>query len=106
MKILRRIVCLFPSKLPQGMAEFEKWANDILDVYGLPNNDSTHFALATAVMHLNATDAYKPKEYFGRVLLKGAATQVAYAQMNLAKERQAAKAAEEAAKAVSTQNVE
>jgi len=95
MKILRRLLCLLPTRLPQGMQEFTEWADDILDVYGLPNNDSTHFALATSVMHLGATDAYKSKEYFGRVLLKGAATQVAYAQMNAAKERQAAKAAAE-----------
>lgn len=96
MKLLKRLRALLPSKLPQGMSEFDAWADDILDIYNLPNNDSTKFALATAIMHIGATECYKPKEYFGRTLLKGAATQIAYAKMNEMKERQAVRAKEEA----------
>lgn len=82
-----------PTKLPQGLTEFKSWADDILDLYGLPNNDSTHFALATTIMHLPADKGYMPKEYFGMTLIKGAATQVAYQVMQDCKERQAADAA-------------
>jgi hypothetical protein len=100
MKAIRRLLALIPTKLPTGMTEFEEWSDDVLDLYNMPNNDSTKFALATSIMHLSATDAFKPKEYFGRILLKGAATQIAYAKMQEAKTRQEekAKAEVEAAK--------
>lgn len=94
-KVLKRILALLPTKLPQGMTEFNTWADDILDIYNMPNNDSTKFALATAVMHLPATKAFVSKEYFGRILVKGAANQVVYAVMQEAKERQAEKARQE-----------
>lgn len=101
-RFLRRLLAYLPSRLPMGMTEFDQWSDDILDLYDMPNNDSTKFAISTAIMHLGATDAYKSKEYFGRLLIKGAATQIAYAQMNAAKERQAEKAKESA----ELQNVE
>lgn len=91
-KSLRKLLAFLPCKLPQGIQEFESWSNDILDLYDMPNNDSTKFALAVAVMHLDATSAYKPKHYFGKILLKGAATQVVHAVMQDLKEKQAAKA--------------
>lgn len=81
-QLVRHALAHIPTKLPQGMAEFETWSNDIIDLYKMPNNDSIKFALATAVMHLSATDAYKPKAYFGRILIKGAANQIVYAVMN------------------------
>lgn len=84
-----RLLCYLPHRLPQGMTELETWTNSILKAYDMPNNDSTHFALSTAIMHLDATSAYKPKAYFGKVLIKGAATQVAYAKMQQLKEKQA-----------------
>lgn len=85
-----------PTKLPQGVTEFTEWANDILDTYGLPNNDSTHFALATAIMHAKNGEAYFSKEYFAHILMRGAANQVAHHIMLECKARQEAKAAQEA----------
>lgn len=67
----------FPSPLPQGVAAFETWAADIIDLYGFPDNDSLRFALAATVVHLREGRAYVPKRYFGLILMKGAATQVA-----------------------------
>jgi hypothetical protein len=95
-RLLRRLLAFIPTRLPMGMTEFDKWSDDILDLYDMPNNDSTKFAIATAIMHLGATDAFKAKEYFGRLLIKGAATQIAYAQMQDAKKRQEEKAKEAA----------
>lgn len=77
-----------PERLPQGVTEFNEWANDILDFYGLPNNDSTHFSLAAAILHVKDGLAYVPKEYFANVLLRGAANQVAHHIMVECKERQ------------------
>lgn len=95
--LFRRLLCFLPAKLPQGRTAFKAWADDILEIYGLPNNDSTHFALAVAVLHANELAAYKSKEYFGRKLVKGAANEVAAAVIQELKAKQQA-AQEEAAK--------
>lgn len=100
-RFFRRLFALIPTKLPQGRAEFIAWAEDILDLYGLPVNDSTRGALAVMVVHLNAQDGYKAKEYFGRTLIKSAASQIAHAyfvEMKTKFEAQAKLDAEEAAK--------
>lgn len=82
--------------LPQGRAEFDVWADDIISTYKMPNNDSIKFALAVAITHLDPTKDRMPKEYFGRLLRKGAATQVAFAVMDELKVKQQ-KAASDAA---------
>ena len=94
------------TKVPQGVTEFTTWANDILDTYGLPNNDSTHFALATAVMHAKNGESYFSKESFARTLEKGAANQIAHYIMNECKDRQQKLVEEEAKKAAEQQTVE
>src|ERR1700677_1754501 len=86
----QRLLSHLPSKLPQGMTEFETWSNSILSAYEMPNNDSTKFALAAAIFHVDSTAAYKPKAYFGRILLKGAASQVAGQVIQDLKAKQAA----------------
>lgn len=90
--MIKQILAHLPSKLPQGKSEFDVWADDIIETYNMPNNDSIKFALATAVMHLSATDAFKPKAYFGRILIKGASNQVVYAIMQELKVKQEEKA--------------
>lgn len=82
--------------LPQGRAEFDTWADDIITSFGMPNNDSIKFALAVAITHLDPIKDRMPKEYFGRLLRKGAATQVAFAVMDELKAKQQ-KAASDAA---------
>jgi len=77
-----------PSKLPQGMTEFETWAKSIIDTYQMPDNESVRFALASAVLHLPATAAYTSKAYFGKILLKGASSQVSYQVMEDLKTKQ------------------
>jgi len=100
-KTIRKILALIPTKLPIGVEAFNTWSDDILDLYDMPNNDSTKFAIAVSVLHLKSTDAYVPKHYFGNILLKGAASQIANSIMIDCKERQAAlaKAEQEAAAA-------
>ena len=68
---------LFPSSLPQGITEFNNWAQSIIDDYGFPDNDSVRFALATMVMHQGPTAAYRSKFYFALMVKAGAAKQVA-----------------------------
>jgi hypothetical protein len=96
MKLLRKLFAMLPHKLPQGMAEFETWAKSIIDIYEMPDNDSIRFALATAIMHLPATASHRPRAYFGAILIKGAASQVANQVFYDMKLKQQIKAEEEA----------
>lgn len=88
LRFFRELSYHIPSRLPQGMTEFHAWADSIIDHYGMPNNDSTKWPLAIAITHLSPTTAYMPKKHFGNVLNKAAATQVAFAYIQEAKEKQ------------------
>lgn len=85
-----------PRKLPQGVTEFNAWANAIIEEYGLPDNDSVKFMLATMILHAKEDAAFLSKEYFGYRALKSAANQVAAGVMQDLKDKQAAKIKEEA----------
>lgn len=102
-KLARRVKALLPSKLPQGMTEFDQWSDDVLDIYNMPNNDSTKFSLAVMITHLAPTEAYKPKHYFGLTLVKSASVQVAFAVMDQLKKKQAEKAKKDAEEAAASQ---
>ena len=103
-KLLQRLLAQLPCKLPMGVTEFHTWADSILDTYELPNNDSTKFALASAIMHLDATSAFKPKAYFGKMLIKGAASQVAHFLFQELKNKQLEAAAKAQQEAIEAQN--
>lgn len=107
-RAIKRLLAQIPTKLPQGIQAFEVWSNDIIDTYEMPNNDSIKFALATAVMHSTNGRGYIPKAYFGNVLLKGAANQVAYALMQDLKNKQEAlaKAEQEKQQAEATASIQ
>lgn len=69
-----------PTPLPRGMAEFNDWAQSIIEVYGLPDNDSVRWGLATMIMHLDVSkqkDDRVPKAYFAKLCWIGASKQVA-----------------------------
>lgn len=80
---------IFPDPLPMGMADFDVWADSILDTYGFPNNDSTKFSLAVMVLHLDAKVAWRTKHYFATCLHKGASNQVCAQIMQDLKNKQA-----------------
>lgn len=66
--------------LPQGIADFENFAVDVIKLAELPDNDSTRFAVAAAVLHYPQPEfkAYsQPREYLADVLKRAAANQVA-----------------------------
>lgn len=81
-----------PTKLPQGITEFEAWASSIIQHYKMPDNDSIRFALAVSILHLPSTASHMPKHFFGKTLLKGAASQVAGGVMQDLKDKQKAEA--------------
>lgn len=101
-KLFKRVLGLFPQKLPIGMTDFYLWADDVIELSGLPNNESVVFALATMVLHLPPTACYKSKEYFIRSLLKTASNQIAHGVMQELKDKQVAKAKAEQEAAAAT----
>lgn len=72
------VMALFPSALPQSDAGFANWAAEVLDIAGLPVNDSFVSALGTQILHLKPTVAYKAKVYFILSLKKSIANQCAF----------------------------
>lgn len=88
--LLQRVRAFFPSALPQGRTEFDTWANSIVAIYAMPDNDSVRFALATMILHLPSTKSRVSKEFFGRSLQKSCSNQVAAALMQELKEKQQA----------------
>lgn len=86
---LKKLLALIPTRLPQGLSEFESWSNEIISLYGSPNNDSVKFSLAVMILHLDSTTSHKPKAYFGRALRKAASNQVVSQVINDLKDKQA-----------------
>lgn len=78
-KVYKKIRGLLPSALPTGATAFNAWADDIQDTYWLPTSDtdSVRYTLATIIMHLNQSSAFKSKWYFVQTLRASAAKQVA-----------------------------
>lgn len=75
------LLSYLPTPLPIGMTEFHEWAKSIVSL--LPSGfdnvtyDEKEWVLATAIIHLDATKSKVPKQYFIRLLHKGASSQVA-----------------------------
>jgi len=87
-KVYKLIRGFFPERLPQGVTEFNVWANDIISTYRFPDNDSVRFALATMVMHQGPTAAFRSKFYFAIMVWAGASKQVASQVFNDIKTKQ------------------
>lgn len=67
----------FPSRLPVGLTEFNAWADEIIDLTGqIADSESMKFVICTSIMHLPATAASVPKQFFVKTLRKTAANQV------------------------------
>lgn len=92
-RLAKQIRGLLPSELPNGLAAFNAWAEDIADTYTLPTSDldSVKFTLATIIMHLDQNASHRPKYYFVKILKASASKQVAHAAFSAIKEAQQAK---------------
>ncbi len=104
---LKKLLFFFPSKLPSGLAQFDAFAQDIIDVYGLPDNDSFKWVVAYQLQHLDADKDYKWMKFlFGNAYaskrriyleIRGAESrQTAGEVFRIIKERQMAAAAAQA----------
>lgn len=77
-RFFKQTLAFVPTLLPIGVEAFDVWAKDVLYIYNFPDNDSTRWALATMIMHLGPTSAYKTKRFFGLSIHTAAAKQVAH----------------------------
>lgn len=82
------LLSFIPTKLPIGMDEFNDWAASVLALTGLPDNDSTRFALAGMIAYQKPDRFYTPKRLFALMMLKAAANQIGGAVMYELKEKQ------------------
>lgn len=100
-KLFNQVRGLFPSALPTGMSQFDAWHEKLVATYDLPtqDRDSVRYALATMILHLGPTAAFKPQYYFVLAIRSACAKQVAGAAFQEIKLRQQAeeKARQEAA---------
>lgn len=106
MKLLKQALSYLPTPLPTGMTEFKDWQDEILSLSKVPDNDSTRFASAVMILHLDATTDRKAKRYFIKALNKSAANEIANSvAMDLKKKQQERAEAEKALKLQAQQNV-
>lgn len=75
--LLARLSSYFPTPLPVGLTEFNRWQDSILALSKVPSNESTRFAIAVMVLHLGPTVDSKAKHYFVKSLNKSAANELA-----------------------------
>jgi hypothetical protein len=78
---IARLLARIPSALPLGMAEFDKWVDEIIALLpkGLENvpKDDIKFVIASAVQRLGQAERWVSKHYFVCLLHKAAASQLA-----------------------------
>jgi len=88
-KALQVVKSYFPTKLPEGVTEFDVWSTDIIKLSGLPFNESMKFAVAAMIINMRKDDEfYIPKRRFVQMLRVSAARQVSGFVMYEAKEKQ------------------
>ncbi len=82
--LFKRVKSYFPTSLPVGISELEAWADECLELSGLPiTRETAHQALCNMIMHispLKGSDTPRdrvPKNFFVKGLRKGAANQIA-----------------------------
>jgi hypothetical protein len=78
-RFFKQVTAFLPTPLPKGMTAFDSWATEVLSLVGegIPDNDSTRWALAASVINLPSTTDSKPKMFFVRTIRAAAAKQVA-----------------------------
>lgn len=97
-KLWSILLSYIPTPLPVGMVEFKEWSDSILSMSKVPDNDSTRFATAVMILHLNPDVDCVSKRNMIRRLNKSAANEVANAVALQLKEKQKEAQAEEARK--------
>lgn len=77
MKLIKKILSRFPSRLPQGMTEFNRFVEDVAWLSELPDNDRLRVVVATFIMQLPPSTNSFSKWRLANLIRKAAANQVA-----------------------------
>lgn len=106
-RLYKKIRGLFPSALPVGLNEFNRWKDDIASTYSLPTKTESDvsFVLASSLLRLGPQTSYKSKYYFVVTMKAAAAKQIAGHVMYELKSAQE-KAAKDAIEAEKNRNAE
>lgn len=76
--LVKRLLSYFPTKLPVGLPQFDKWTSEIIDLSGqFADENSMRFVLASELLHSDAKKGSVPKNYFVSRCRKLAANQTA-----------------------------
>lgn len=98
--IFKRVMSYFPTKLPVGVTEFEKWSDSVIELAGpMADKTSMLFAVASILIHADSKHGALPKAYFVNRLRKSAANQVASQVFQDIKTKQAEETAAKQAEA-------
>lgn len=90
-KTLAKLFQSKPRPLPVGLTEFNAFADRIIEMAGrFADDDSLKFALATSIIHADASKGSIPDKFFVERLRKAAANQVASQVFQDIKVKQAA----------------
>lgn len=93
---LKLIGLVYPSEIPVGVPAMEKFSNEVLDLYKIPNLPSYHHAIASMVMHMGPQQTRVRKGFIAKTLHKAMANQVAFSVIQKLKEQENQKALVEA----------
>ena len=102
--MLRFIRARIKRKLPNGRTALEKWSTEVIKLSGVPDNNSTRFAVAVMLMHQAEGETKQSLKYFADRLYKASINEVAHAIAQELKQKQkeeaeaASKKTDEAAK--------
>ncbi len=72
------LLSFIPRKVPNGRAEFDRFAGRIIDTFGFPDNDSFRNMIAGMIQHAPQTAHRLSPHYFGCRIRKAVSNEVAY----------------------------
>jgi hypothetical protein len=102
-RFISKVKGFFPTSLPVGMTAFNKWSDNIISTYDMPDNDSSRFVLSVLIQQAPYASCRYSDRYFANRFWKGASNQVAAEVIQTLKNKQTSEiaAATAAAKALS-----
>lgn len=87
LKLLRSYL---PKQLPQTGAQMESFLVDVMELAGVPDNDSFRQAVASELMNLRGLINKRSKQYFVKVIKQRITNQLAYNIISIINEREKA----------------
>lgn len=87
-RLLKQLLGLLPQRQPIGRTEFDKFADDVFDLYNLPAAKAYRFTLCTMI--LQDRKLYRSKFGYALAIRKAQVNETVYQLMQEIKSQQAA----------------